>query len=268
MKGSETSSCCRASVVSIDIPIVDDNEENTCISCLNFAWVLTTPRRLPLLGEGLPSHRLGALAELSVHSVDFLAVSRKELRPLQLEGRGEAVILNSESLAEVVDVPLDMHRLRDLKSMQLGGLAACLDLAQYEGGHLGLGEHISSSRPRRRPARVHSVRHHFLHVGSADRNELGGVRVAVDEELRDVCRLSEKVLDLFGSNVFSLRELEDVLLAVDNRKRAIGIPPADVASVQPAIFTECLCGRLRVLVVADEVDGAAGENLAARGVAR
>jgi hypothetical protein len=46
---------------------------------------------------------------------------------------------------------------------------------------------------------------------------------------------------LSGGNVrdvFALRELEDVLLAVDDGQRAVGIPPTDVAGLEIAILGE------------------------------
>jgi hypothetical protein len=41
-------------------------------------------------------------------------------------------------------------------------------------------------------------------------------RVSVDEDLSYVVRLSDFLLDFIGHNVFTLRELENVLLAVDD----------------------------------------------------
>lgn len=58
-------------------------------------------------------------------------------------------------------------------------------------------------------------------VGHQDADEARLVAVAVDEDLQDVRTLSVDVLDLGGGNVLALGQLEDVLLAVDDLKRAV-----------------------------------------------
>eukprot|EP00962_Isochrysis_galbana_P028087 scaffold8851_cov115-Isochrysis_galbana.AAC.2 len=195
---------------------------------------------------------LGVLPQLPVHDVDLVLVALEQLRALELEGRGEAVVLDGEALAKVVDVGLDKGGLRDLKPVELGGLSIRLELVKEEGGHLGLGKHVGQLGARRGPACLNGVRHHLVLVGRDNRHQLCGVRVA-------------EVLDLLGGDVLALSQLEDVLLPVDDGQRAVRVPPANVARVQPSVLTEHLGRRVGVLVVSDKVDGALGEDLATGG---
>ena len=50
----------------------------------------------------------------------------------------------------------------------------------------------------------------------------------MDEGLSNVGASQVDVLDDFRHNVFALRQLEDVLLAVDDLQGAVGLPLADV----------------------------------------
>ena len=66
-----------------------------------------------------------------------------------------------------------------------------------------------------------------------DGDEARFERFAVDENLRHVRRLRVHVLDLLRRDVLALRQLEDVLLPVDDFERPVGVESADVASVKP-----------------------------------
>jgi hypothetical protein len=102
-------------------------------------------------------------------------------------------------------------------------------------------------------------------LGHHDGHEEVLERVSIDERLGDVGRLSDLVLYLLWDDVLSLRELEDVLLSIDDLEGALGdIELADVASVDPALSVEGLLGHLRLAVVALEGDSTAVADFAAR----
>jgi hypothetical protein len=110
-------------------------------------------------------------------------------------------------------------------------------------------------------------------------------RVAVNKRLSYEGASSVCVLDLLGSHVLALAQLEDVLLAVDDSQSTVGQPLADVTTVQdvlvrcmhahhrlqaqpvePAFRVErfgCLLGRL---VISAEDVGASEANFSARRV--
>lgn len=66
-------------------------------------------------------------------------------------------------------------------------------------------------------------------VGHHDRDELVAQAVAKDEGLRNKGRAHVHVLDLLGRDVLPLRQLEDVLLAVNDLQAAARQPRAHVA---------------------------------------
>jgi len=43
---------------------------------------------------------------------------------------------------------------------------------------------------------------------------------------------------IYARNIFSLRELEDVLLAVNDSQGAIRVPPAHITRTEPAILSK------------------------------
>lgn len=57
---------------------------------------------------------------------------------------------------------------------------------------------------------------HVLEVGHDDRDHVVLKRVAVNETFLNEWRLAENSLDLFRSDVFSLRQLENILCAIDD----------------------------------------------------
>ena len=89
-------------------------------------------------------------------------------------------------------------------------------------------------------------------------------RVAVHVHLRHDGRQRICVFDLLERDVLALRQLEQVLLAVDDLQPALGVKEANVARVQPAVGIERLGCVLLVLVVAFEDVLAADQDLAAR----
>ena len=79
-----------------------------------------------------------------------------------------------------------------------------------------------------------------LLVRHDDGDERRHERVPVDEALRDKLASRVDVLDLLGRDVLALRQLEDVLLAVDDPERPPARPLADVSRVQPALAVDRL----------------------------
>jgi len=81
--------------------------------------------------------------------------------------------------------------------------------------------------------------------------------------LLDKGAADDYVFDLLGSNVLALGKLEDVLLAVDDLERAVGLDLADIARVEPAVGVNGLARLLRLLVVALADRRAANADLTA-----
>lgn len=71
------------------------------------------------------------------------------------------------------------------------------------------------------------------------------------------------VLDTLGRDVLALRQLEHVLLAVDDLEPAHAVDFDDVTRVEPAVRFNHLGGFFRVLVILLKHDGTAHEQLAA-----
>jgi hypothetical protein len=74
-------------------------------------------------------------------------------------------------------------------------------------------------------------------------------RVAVNETLLDEGREHKDVLEFFWRNVLALRQLEDILGAVDDLDRAVREDLGNVTSSEPALFVERFFG----LIVTEEV---------------
>ena len=64
-------------------------------------------------------------------------------------------------------------------------------------------------------------------------------------------------------HLLSLRELEDVLLAVDDLQAAAIIPQANVSRVEPAVSVEGLCCLVGHLIIAPEYAWATDTHLPA-----
>jgi len=86
----------------------------------------------------------------------------------------------------------------------------------------------------------------------------------VDENLSDEGLKNVDVLEFLGGDIFTLRELEDVLRTVDNLNRAVREHSDDLASAEPVLFVECLCIFFWALVVASGDIGALYLKLAFR----
>lgn len=85
-------------------------------------------------------------------------------------------------------------------------------------------------------------------------------RIAVYIDLRNDRCECVRVLDLLKGDVFSLRQLEQVFLSVDNLEATLRIKETDVTGVQPAILIDGFFRVLLILVIALEDVFASNQN--------
>ena len=78
-------------------------------------------------------------------------------------------------------------------------------------------------------------------VWDDDRDEVRLEGVAVDENFLDVRTLEVDALKLFGSDVFALCQLKNILSSIDNFDRAIWHDHAYISSPEPSILDRCFC---------------------------
>ena len=74
-------------------------------------------------------------------------------------------------------------------------------------------------------------------------------RVSIDEALLNEGRENKDILEFFWRDVLTLRQLEDILGAVDDLDRAVREDLGNVTSSEPALFVERFFG----LIVTEEV---------------
>mmetsp|Transcript_41149 Transcript_41149/g.129241 ORF Transcript_41149/g.129241 Transcript_41149/m.129241 type:complete len:202 (-) Transcript_41149:1486-2091(-) len=91
---------------------------------------------------------------------------------------------------------------------------------------------------------------HRLLVWNDDSDEGGLERVAVDPRLEDEAGGGDNRLDALDGDVLALRQLEDVLLPVDDAQAPVQVPLPDVPRMQPAVSIEHRCCLTLELVVA------------------
>lgn len=138
-------------------------------------------------------------------------------RSLQLEGRREETVLRSPLLGEDLKVHETLESLQSIllhqtgeillhRGLQLAGLAQLLEALSLQSVLL---------RPN----------HHSAVLGDNHSHQERTQRVSVHEDLTHQRRLSVDDLQLLRSDVFSLRQLEEVLLAVDNLRITTPILP-------------------------------------------
>ena len=89
-------------------------------------------------------------------------------------------------------------------------------------------------------------------VRSAHDDAVGLQRVSRHEVALDSGDSCVGLLDLFGGDVLSLRELEDVLGAIDDLEGSVGEDLADISGVEEPVLVEGLGRLLLVLVVPEE----------------
>mmetsp|Transcript_10244 Transcript_10244/g.21034 ORF Transcript_10244/g.21034 Transcript_10244/m.21034 type:complete len:485 (-) Transcript_10244:734-2188(-) len=210
---------------------------------------------LSLLGGGL------LVVDLLVQPVNHLLVLQLELGAAELEGRGEEVLVDREPLSEVIHRGLEGDLLGELEGAELGGLAACDHVVEDHLLHLRV---LDPVRHRPCPAVLLRPRLHHLDVWGDDDDDKVLVRVAVHPRLQRPLGRPDRDLHRLRRHVLALSELEDILLAVHNRQRAVRVPHADVSRVEPAVGVLGLLGILLVLVVALEDVLSAQAHLSAR----
>ncbi len=74
-------------------------------------------------------------------------------------------------------------------------------------------------------------------------------RVAMNEAVGHELRTREDILESFRRHELAVRQLENVLLTVDELQVPVRENPADVTSVHPAITIYQLFARFRILEV-------------------
>ena len=171
--------------------------------------------------------------ESGVHPVDVRLERGPGLGSLQLERRGEEPVLDAEQLR------VEVHSLDLLEPLEARAFAH---------REHALVNHLRHGRVRAEPLEVtarwvpafRGPRQENLLVRHDHGDERRHQRVAVDEALRDKLASRVDVLNLLGRDVLALRQLEDVLLAVDDLEPAAGQPQADVARVQPPLVVDDL----------------------------
>mmetsp|Transcript_17633 Transcript_17633/g.30374 ORF Transcript_17633/g.30374 Transcript_17633/m.30374 type:complete len:362 (-) Transcript_17633:1029-2114(-) len=238
-----------------------DPEESTAAPT-RVAW---TQSRSPSLAL-LPGLGVGG-AQLGVEFVDLGLVALLQLRSLHLERRREAVVVNIESLAEFIDPRFHKDGLDELKALDLVRLADRGEVLEDRLLELRVGADLQEvvgggeALLLRPDGQVVQLRHHH-------RDQVRLHAVAVDEDLADELAAAEDVLEVLGSDVLAVGQLEDVLLPVDDRERAVGVPPPDVAGVKPAVLVEAGLAVGLVAVVARKDIEALEAHLAARELVR
>ena len=89
-------------------------------------------------------------------------------------------------------------------------------------------------------------------------------RVTVDEALGDHRGQAHDILDLLGSDILTLRQLEDILRPVNDFERAIRVDLDNIACAEPAIFVKRLACLGGILVIAVIDRGALEQKFSAR----
>ena len=95
-----------------------------------------------------------------------------------------------------------------------------------------------------------------------DRDQMISQRVSMHVDLCDNRRESICILDLLQSHIFTLRQLEQVLLSVDDLQSSFSVNLADITRVKPAFGVECLFCILLVAEIAFEDVLASEKDLA------
>ena len=76
----------------------------------------------------------------------------------------------------------------------------------------------------------------FAHFWHYDCHATIFQRVTIKHALGNVGRKRENIFDFFWRDVFSLRQLEDVLTSINDLDRAVGVHLADITSQEPTVF--------------------------------
>ena len=102
---------------------------------------------------------------------------------------------------------------------------------------------------------INRLRHH-------DRHRTTLQRVALHNHLSNERTPRVRTLHLLRRNVLALRQLEQILLSVNDLQAPVRQPHPDIARVEPALLVNGLARLFLVLQVALEDIGTLGTNLA------
>lgn len=162
------------------------------------------------------------LCNLLVHALNLGVVLLLGLMSLQLEGRGQEIILDRELLMSNIDV------LEDLKALEVRLLSKDSKLLLEGGADEGLGTELFVGLV----AQLVLVGPQLqgVGIGDYDSDEGGLERVAVYKDLGDEVVLGEDGLDLLGGDIFTLCQLEDVLDTVNDDQATLSVPLSNVSS--------------------------------------
>lgn len=210
------------------------------------------------LGAESP-RRLRALELEAVHLVSYTVsntVTRKNLRGSQ------KLILNRKRLNIQIDI---LHLLVAVELVALSNVIQQLQqrpldprvVRRHLERSLVLGRNVLLEDLAGIRSKVHRVDTEHSHQA-----RLLGLAVHKGHG-EEVAAAEVDVLDALGGNVLALRELEHVLLAVDDLEAAHAVHLDDVAGVEPPVGLDRLGRLLGVAVVLLEDDGTAHEQLAA-----
>lgn len=180
-------------------------------------------------------------SQLSVHGVNLSLVSLLALVSFQFESRGEDVVLNREGIGGEEKLVWFL----DTRELVVFGdrVQAVLDYSS-EGLVVAESAHVLSFAVCSCPL----LGVDFINYDNCDTTVLE--RVTVDHNLRDIVGQNILVLKLFGSNVLTLRELEDVLDAVNDLKTTVGVEQADITRAEPAFIVKGFFGLLWNFIIA------------------
>lgn len=163
-----------------------------------------------------------SLCNLLVHPLNLGVVLLLGLVSLQLEGRGQKIVLDRELLWRNIDI------LENLKALEVTLLSKDSKFLLESGADKGLGAELFIGFV----AQLVLVGPQLQRLGirDDDSDEGGLERVAVDKDLSDEVVLGEDGLDLLWSDVFTLGQFEDVLDTVDDNQAALSVPLSDISS--------------------------------------
>src|SRR5215467_8243547 len=167
--------------------------------------------------------------------------------PLPLGGRGRGGDAVGHELAEPVllDLAARGHGELGHELEALGKLVARELLTFQIAGDLAQGERLALARDDHGAAALHEPR-----IGHGHDGDTGDLGVRVKE-----------VLDLDHGDVLPTPD-DDVLGASGDRDVAVGVQRGAIARPEPPVHRVAVGGELRTLVVADELEGTADEQLA------
>jgi len=174
-------------------------------------------------------------SQLDVHGVNLSLIGFLALVTFQFESGCENVVLNREGIGgkEKLVWFLDTREL-----VSLGDHVQAVLHCSSEVFVVAESAHICSFAVRSCP--LLSV--NFIDNDNSDTTVLE--RVAINHNLRNIVGQDIFVLELLGSNVLTLRELEDILYAIDDLKTTVGVEQADITRAEPAFIVKglfCLC---------------------------